>query len=180
MNLHIYSRQPEPSPGVASYTVFCSVPFHPGAHLNRPWHHQPFSYPLPQLVPPYFCLFLLTLRPRLPLLTSPPADIVTTFTYQASVQGFAAAGVDAPRAAQLLNLAVDLAHQARQAFLEEQQQQQEGRETGEGHGRQDVGKCGSNLLAAGRHGMGGGSLATCVGTPPVACGEWSGLTGAAH
>ncbi len=112
--------------------------------------------------------------PRLLFLTPSPTDIVTTFTYQASIQGFAAAGVDGPRAAQLLNLAVDLAHQARTAFLEEQQQQQqEGQEAGPGQGGQDVGEGGSNALMAAGHDVPCGTLATWGGTTSVAgLGDW--------
>ncbi|GLI59909.1 hypothetical protein VaNZ11_001952 [Volvox africanus] len=51
------------------------------------------------------------------------SDIITTFTYQASIQGLAEVGVDATTAAALLNRAVDLAHSAREAFLQEQQLQ---------------------------------------------------------
>ncbi|KXZ54603.1 hypothetical protein GPECTOR_4g668 [Gonium pectorale] len=47
------------------------------------------------------------------------SDVITTFTYQASIPGFAAAGVDAAAAAALLNRAVDLAAEAREAFLAE-------------------------------------------------------------
>ncbi|KAG2483737.1 hypothetical protein HYH03_017392 [Edaphochlamys debaryana] len=48
------------------------------------------------------------------------SDVITTFTYQASLQGFADAGIDAATAASLLNRAVDLAEAARQQFLQEQ------------------------------------------------------------
>ncbi|GFR49066.1 hypothetical protein Agub_g11092 [Astrephomene gubernaculifera] len=47
------------------------------------------------------------------------SDVITTFTYQASIQGFAQDGVAGPRAAQLLNLAVDLAEAARAQYLAE-------------------------------------------------------------
>ncbi|EFJ47356.1 hypothetical protein VOLCADRAFT_92147 [Volvox carteri f. nagariensis] len=53
------------------------------------------------------------------------SDVITTFTYQASIQGFADAGMDARMGATLLNRAVDLAESARTAFLDEQRQQHE-------------------------------------------------------
>ncbi|KAG2433231.1 hypothetical protein HXX76_008301 [Chlamydomonas incerta] len=76
------------------------------------------------------------------------SDVITTFTYQASLPGFAAAGVDAARAGQLLNLAVDLAEAARAQFLREQvqeeqeqgqrQRQEQGQEQGEEQGQEQV------------------------------------------
>ncbi|KAL6750311.1 Homocysteine S-methyltransferase [Haematococcus lacustris] len=52
------------------------------------------------------------------------ADVVTTATYQASVEGFVAAGVAAEAVPGLLQLAVRLADEARQQAWQEQQQQQ--------------------------------------------------------
>lgn len=47
------------------------------------------------------------------------ADIATSATYQATFEGFARRGIDARRAADLMQLAVDLARDARDAFWRE-------------------------------------------------------------
>lgn len=115
------------------------------------------------------------------------ADVITTFTYQASLPGFAEAGVDAAHAGRLLNLAVDLAEAARAHFMREQEQErgqeqeqgkeqdqgkepghqgqgqeqgkerEQGKEQGEEQEQQESGQHGQRLRGAGSSAAGGGS-----------------------
>ncbi|PNW77884.1 hypothetical protein CHLRE_10g455650v5 [Chlamydomonas reinhardtii] len=115
------------------------------------------------------------------------SDVITTFTYQASLPGFAEAGVDAAHAGRLLNLAVDLAEAARAHFMREQEQErgqeqeqgkeqdqgkepghqgqgqeqgkerEQGKEQGEEQEQQESGQHGQRLRGAGSSAAGGGS-----------------------